>query len=680
MTYDTFIMVDWSGGNDRGPTPKPDAIWSCVDGQEPVYHRNRQTALVWLMQTLNAEVKAKRRVLLGFDFPFGYPAGFGKYVCGSDDPLALWGWFADTIQDSPDNNNRFDVAGQINALWDGIGPFWGNGLKRDIAALPRKGLDRTTNPFAEKRAVETHAKGAFTLWQMAGAGSVGSQVMMGLPVLQKLRTAFANDLRVWPFEAPETLITLTEIWPSLHAGPAPSDVIKDAHQVKTTAAFFAQLGNNDLAALFNVPPTSEGWILGVPYPAPPLRNDCFAMPRGAYWTPVDDALAHLKANLPRVVSTKSKLIAKSLNRILADDVTALRSHPPTANSAVDGYGFAGGLADGAHNLPLVDGRAAAGAPYAGNVPQGRALRILTGAALPTGVDTVVLQEDVVAEPSAVRLNGPLKQGANCRRAGEDMKAGDLVLTTGRRLTSADIATAIAAGVSTVCVARKLRVGVLSTGDELAQPGQAQRDDQIYDANRPMLLGMVKRWGHKAIDLGCAPDNRDQLRKILDKAAKKCDVIITSGGASAGDEDHMAALLKDSGTFALWRIAVKPGRPMAMGTWHGTPVFGLPGNPVAAFTCAAIFARPALAQMAGGEWQIPTGVMLPAAFTKRKKEGRREYLRARLRDGAVEVFASEGSGRVSGLSWAEGLVELGDHAQGITEGDLVRFISFAELGL
>jgi molybdopterin molybdotransferase len=681
MTYDTFVMVDWSGGNDRGPTPTKDAIWACVAGQDPIYFRNRQLVENWLTNLFTAELAAGRRVLAGFDFPFGYPVGFAKSVTGSDDPFALWAWFADHIADAPKTNNRFDVAGNLNALSDGIGPFWANGLSRDISNLPRKGNDRSPNLFAERRQVEASAKGSFTCWQMAGAGAVGSQVMMGLPILHRLRTQFANDLCVWPFEDHSAPITLVEIWPTLFAGAAPEGIIKDAHQVKATANHLASLPPADLDSLMDVNAPEEGWILGVPQPkAPALRNDCFAMPQGAHWTPVVDALAHLQSNLAPVTGQKKIKIARAACRILAADVSAKRDHPPTPNSAVDGYAFAGSMDHGEHAMPLVDGRAAAGAPFDGPVPAGHAVRILTGAAMPRGTDTVILQEDVTVDGSRILFQGPLKSGANARKAGEDMTAGQVIFKSGRMLKPADLATMAAAGIGDVTVRRKLRVGVLSTGDELAQAGHAARIDQIYDANRPMLCAVIRQLGHKVIDLGCGPDDRDELEAILNNAAKRCDVILTSGGASAGDEDHMSALLQNTGSLALWRVAMKPGRPLALGLWNSVPVIGLPGNPVAAMVCALIFARPALSVLAGGERSNPVGYPMPAAFSKTKKAGRREYMRARIEDGQVVAFGSEGSGRVSGLSWAGGLVELADAAQTINQGDLVKFIPFESFGL
>ena len=415
---------------------------------------------------------------------------------------------------------------------------------------------------------------------------------------------------------------------------------------------------------------------------PPLRDDCFALPAGVDWMPVETALALLKEKLTcRVASTELPL-QQAVGRFLSSDLYAQRSSPPHANSAVDGYGFDGTLSDQSASLvlPLIKGRAAAGQPYQGSVPKGSAIQVLTGAALPTGVDTIVLQEDVATDGKEVAFHGPLRQGKNTRLMGEDIREGQVVLSQGRKVTVADLGLLASVGIADLPVHDTLSVGVLSTGDELIEASQSAKYGQIYDANRPMLLGLLRRLGYAAVDLGTAPDDPNKLRTQLDSAVGKCDVILTSGGASAGAEDHMSALLNSTGSMALWRVAVKPGRPLAMGLWQGVPVFGLPGNPVAAFVCTAIFAAPALQQMAGGHWPVPQGFSVPAAFHKSKKPGRSEFLRARIREGRVEAFGSEGSGRISGLSWGEGLVELGEEAATITPGDRVRFIPFNALGL
>ena len=697
MTFDTFIVVDWASGKASGPTPKKDAIWigvaSDINVGPPLYMRSRLEAEAWLTSRLSAERAQGHRVLASFDFPFAYPKGFAQSLIGSDDPFGVWDWLAARItDDAKGDNNRFDVAAEINRAFGGDGPFWGNPLKRDIAGLERNKSVYSLHDLPEKRGCEQAEQGLFTCWQLAGAGAVGAQALMGLPVLHRLRKRFANELSVWPFETADAPIVLAEIWPSL-LGSVVKEAekkgeIRDAAQVRLLSKALAGLEASKLAEMMDVSSPIEGAILGAGYSSdlqrlatklepPKLANDCFALPAGIDWTPVDDALEMLRARLKPVVQSTTKSLERAVGRVLSSDVSALRSNPPLPNTAVDGFGFASAsvLGDGPFELPLVDGRAAAGLRFDGHVPSGWAIRILTGAALPDGVDTVVLQEDVRSDGTRIAFNGPIKTGSNTRRAGEDVRVEETILRAGRKVTPADAALLSAVGVAEVHTYTPLRVGVLSTGDELVETGQTARDGQIYDANRPMLLAQLREWGFEAIDLGRAPDKRATLKGMLDAGAAKCDAILTSGGASAGDEDHMSALLAETGSLALWRIALKPGRPLALGVWDGVPIFGLPGNPVAALVCTLIFARPALNLLSGSGWSTPNGFMVPAAFEKNKKSGRREFLRARLRDGQVEVFKSEGSGRVSGLSWAEGLVELPDGAMDIAHGTPVRFIPY-----
>ncbi len=407
------------------------------------------------------------------------------------------------------------------------------------------------------------------------------------------------------------------------------------------------------------------------------RDDRPALPSGVHWTPVDEMHEHLRTAMTGVSAVETLDLTAAVGRFLAEDVRALRSNPASSNSAVDGYGFAGPAPAGLQTMPICDGRAAAGSPYTGAVPEGSALRILTGAGLPPGVDTVVLDEDASTESGLVAFHGPVRHGANTRSAGEDVRAGKVALAAGTRIGPPHVAILAATGITEIPVHRRLRVGVLSTGNELLPIGSAASSYQVFDANRPMLLSMIERWGFDSVDLGHVRDSRDSLRESFDRAAAVVDAVLTSGGASAGDEDHVSGLLNETGTMALWRIAMKPGRPLALATWQGVPVFALPGNPVAAFVCALVFAEPAFRKMAGGDWKLPQWFAVPAAFTKRKKPGRREYLRARLTpEGAAEVFAFEGSGRISGLAWASGLVELQDSAYDIKLGDPVRFLPFS----
>ena len=265
----------------------------------------------------------------------------------------------------------------------------------------------------------------------------------------------------------------------------------------------------------------------------------------------------------------------------------------TANSAVDGYGFAyAAVGGGVQRLPLVPGRAAAGRPFDGVVPAGSAIRILTGAVLPEGVDTVVLEEDTAADGARIAFDGPVRPFANTRKAGEDVAAGEIVLCAGHPVRPPDLALLIASGVNSVAVRRPLRVGVVSTGDELLPyPAADAPLHNVFDANRPMLLSLVRRWGYDAVDLGHVADSPEKIAATLDRGAAAADVILTSGGASAGDEDHVSRLLGARGTLSDWRIALKPGRPLALGAWGDVPVFGLPGNPVAAFCVYADLCAP-----------------------------------------------------------------------------------------
>jgi molybdopterin molybdotransferase len=705
--FDSILVVDWSAALRTPARPSKDAIWLALATPDapctPLYCRSRQDAEREIMRMIAAERAAGNRLLCCFDFPFAYPQGFAQRVTGSDDPLALWDWLETRITDAEDGqNNRFDVAEQINTLWEGPGPFWGKTHRDRWPGIPYRKAGITFDPVAERRLCEVQARAASSCFQLNFPPTVGGQALMGLPMLARVRRA--TQAAVWPFQScHDAPVVLAEVWPGLietavKAVTGPED-IRDAVQVRLLAQTLAQMPNATLADMMQDLPeiaTTEGWILGTGHDAalsalaqtpqappapPPLRDDCFALPAGVDWTPVDDALAALRAALRPVVGQGPCPVPGARGRVLAQPVTSPRASPPHANSAVDGYGFAhADLPPGDPVLPLIQGRAAAGAPFDGTVPTGHAIRILTGATLPPGVDTVVLEEDTTISARHIAFRAGIKPRANARRAGEDVQTGDTLLPAGRVLSAPDLALLSSVGVHEIMAHDPLRVAVISTGDELIDTGTDAKPGQIYDANRPMLLALLDQLGLVSVDMGRIPDDRDALKSAMDSAASRADAILTSGGASAGDEDHVSALLRDAGTMQHWRIALKPGRPLALGLWQGRPVFGLPGNPVAALVCTLIFARPALGLLAGAGWQIPQGFDVPAAFEKNKKPGRREYLRARIREGRVEVFASEGSGRISGLSWSEGLVELPDCALQIRPGDPVRFIPYGSFML
>lgn len=268
--FDSFAVVDWSSGNDTGARPRKDAIWAGLvqNGaeQEPVYLRNRERAATWIADLIKTERAARRRLMVGFDFPFGYPAGFAEVVTGRPDPLSLWDHMAEALDDTPEQNNRFALAGALNARFPGTGPFWFNATKSEIPHLPRRKHDRTRHHgLPERRRVETLAKGSFTCWQMGGAGSVGGQVITGIATLSRLRAMFPGEIAVWPFEPLDRPVAFVEIWPSLLRGPVTEagDPIKDRAQVRLLARALAKLPRAHLEDMLAVEAPEEGWILGL---------------------------------------------------------------------------------------------------------------------------------------------------------------------------------------------------------------------------------------------------------------------------------------------------------------------------------------------------------------------------------------------------------------------------------
>ncbi|MEA1833300.1 gephyrin-like molybdotransferase Glp [Methylobacterium durans] len=413
-----------------------------------------------------------------------------------------------------------------------------------------------------------------------------------------------------------------------------------------------------------------------------LTDDCFAF--GGPLMTIEDAVALITGRLPAIEACETIPLIDADGRIAADDLTARIDLPPFRNSAVDGYAVrhADLAPAGETRLPL-RGRLAAGASAEALTARGAAVRIFTGAPMPGDADTVFMQEDVRLEHDHVVLPAGLKPGANSRPAGEDLASGGLAIPAGRRLTPQDLALAAATGHREIRVRRRLRVALFSTGNELSEPGTDLNPGAIHDSNRVMLAALLRRLGVEVDDLGILRDDAGTLIAHIARAAASHDLILTSGGVSTGEEDHVKAAVEAAGRLVLWRLAIKPGRPVAMGVVGGTPFVGLPGNPVAAYVTLLFVVRPLLAQLGGGRYTPPLGVPVRAAFAYRKKTGRREFVRICLRrcdDGTVEAvkFARDGAGIITSLTGSDGLAELPDDATGVQAGDTILFHPHAAL--
>jgi molybdopterin molybdotransferase len=412
-----------------------------------------------------------------------------------------------------------------------------------------------------------------------------------------------------------------------------------------------------------------------------LSDDCFAF--GGQLMTGAAALDLLRSKTVALPETETVPLDAASGRFLAADIVALRAVPPHDNSAVDGYAVfhADLLADCDTVLP-VGGRAAAGHPLGRPARRGEAIRIFTGAQMPEGPDTVMMQEDCVMRDGAVHLRPGLKKGANRRRAGEDVAAGTTVIPAGRRLRAQELGLAAALGFSEISVYRRLRVAIFSTGDELAEPGAALPEGGIYDANRHTIAALLRGLGCAVTDLGIQPDRPAAIRDALAAAASH-DLVITSGGMSTGDEDHVKAAVETLGLLHFWRLAIKPGRPVALGQIGRTPFMGLPGNPVAVMVTFLILARPLILRLAGATEIVPRSYRVRAGFDYRKKPERREYIRAHLEaDGAggwiARKFPRDGAGILSSMVESDGFVVLGETLTQLESGGEVEFLPFREV--
>ncbi len=413
-----------------------------------------------------------------------------------------------------------------------------------------------------------------------------------------------------------------------------------------------------------------------------LSDDCFA--QGGKLMRVDEALELLGRSVVRVTGSEAVALDAALGRILAEDVVSPLDVPAHENSAVDGFAvFFDDLDPERDTVLPVTGRAAAGHPLGRAAKRGEAIRIFTGAAMPEGLDCVMMQEDCERDGDKVVLRPGLKRGANRRLRGEDIATGTTVLHAGARLRPQDLGQAAAVGLSELLVSKPLRVALFSTGDELREPGTVLEPGCIYDSNRATIHGLLTGMGCEIIDLGILKDEAESLRAALGAAARDHELVVTSGGVSVGEEDHVRGAVEALGRLHLWRLAIKPGRPIALGQIGAVPFVGLPGNPVAVMVTFLNIVRPMILRLMGGTGLTPHHFRVAADFSHKKKKDRREWVRASLvADGAAGwravKFPRQGAGVLSSMVESEGLVALPEEMTQLEPGTMVDFLPFSEV--
>lgn len=392
--------------------------------------------------------------------------------------------------------------------------------------------------------------------------------------------------------------------------------------------------------------------------------------------PVEAAQARLLAlaDAARIDGVEALPLAQADGRVLAEPLVASLDLPPWDNSAMDGYALR--LDDWQGEPLVVSQRILAGSAPAPLQP-GTCARIFTGAPLPEGADCVEMQENVeVLADGRMRLLQPLKARQNVRPRGQETRVGETVLDAGTLLGPIELGLAATLGVAVLPVRRRARVAVLSTGDELVEPGQALGPGQIYNSNRTLLCAWLRRLGCEVVDGGILADDLELTRQALG-ALSDVDLILSTGGVSVGEADFLGQALREEGELALWKLAIKPGKPLTFGHFRGVPVIGLPGNPASTLVTFGLLARPYLLRRLGVERIEPLGFPVPAGFTWCKPGNRREYLRARLENGRAVIYRNQSSGVLRSAAWADGLVEVLEGTT-LAEGDLLRFIPLSEL--
>jgi molybdopterin molybdotransferase len=405
-------------------------------------------------------------------------------------------------------------------------------------------------------------------------------------------------------------------------------------------------------------------------------SDCCATPG---LISVNQAIENILSKTTPVTETETVDILDALNRVLAEDLQSTINVPGYDNSAMDGYAVRSADCQTTGAKLPVSQRIPAG--YVGTIlEEGTAARIFTGAPIPEGADAVVMQEMCDADDNNVVINTIVKAASNIRRAGEDIAEGSVVLNAGNRLRAQELGLLASVGLAEFKVKRKLKVATFFTGDEIVAPGQPLKPGQIYNSNRYTLRGLLQAMNCEVIDLGIVPDTLEATMEVLQQAASSADLVVTSGGVSVGEEDYVRIALEKLGELTMWRIAMKPGKPVAFGTVGNALFIGLPGNPVSVFVTFLIFARPMMLKMQGvNDYHAkPTSVI--ADFDWRSVQ-RQEYLRVRLQqeegNTVAGLYPHQGSGVLSSASWADGLVEVKIGAQ-IKKGDVVNYFSFEGL--
>ena len=392
--------------------------------------------------------------------------------------------------------------------------------------------------------------------------------------------------------------------------------------------------------------------------------------------PVEEALARLLelAEATPIRQRERLPLAESQGRVLADDLVSTLDLPPWPNSAMDGYALR--LQDWqGEPLPVSQRILAGQAPEP--LAAGTCARIFTGAPVPAGADCVEMQENArVQSDEHVLFNEPLSLGQNIRPQGQETTVGETVLVAGTRLGPIEQGLAASLGCAELEVVRRVRVAVLSTGDELVEPGQALGPGQIYNSNRVLLCNWLQRLGCEVVDAGILPDNLETTRQRLAELGD-VDLILSTGGVSVGEADFLGIALREEGELALWKLAIKPGKPLTFGHFRGVPVIGLPGNPASTLVTFALLARPYLLRRQGVQDVLPLQFKVPAGFVWAKPGNRREYLRARMEQGRAVIYRNQSSGVLRSAAWAEGLVEVLE-GQTLAEGDWVNFIPLSEV--